>query len=106
MGLVRLNVANNAQSTLAESLTATATSMIVADATSFPEPPFRITADAEIIEVGAINRVTATFSNLLRAQEGTGAAVHAAGAPVENRFTAGTFGELAAAIDKARTYAP
>lgn len=106
MGLVRLNVTNNGQTTLAGGVTTTGTSMTVTDATSLPEAPFRVSVDAEIMEIGAINRVTGVLSNLLRGQEGTLAATHNSGAIVENRFTAGTFQELSAAIDRARTYAP
>jgi len=90
----RLKAANNAKTTLAAAIDAVQTSFTVTDASLFPDPPFRITVDAEIMEVGAIDRTTGTFSNVTRGVEGTTAAPHAAGASVENRFTAGTFGEL------------
>jgi hypothetical protein len=95
----RLNSSNNADTTLAAGITATSTSLTVADASLFPNAPFRITVDAEIIEVGAINRTTNTFSSLIRGQEGTTAASHSAGASIQNRFTAGTYAELATDAD-------
>ncbi|WP_205683760.1 hypothetical protein [Brevibacillus migulae] len=90
----RLQTANNAQTTLTASLTAAATSFTVTNAASFPNAPFRITIDGEIMEVGAINKSTNTFSSVQRGLEGTTAATHNAGAFVENRFTSGTYGEL------------
>lgn len=95
----RLKAANNARTTLAAAIDAVQTSFTVTDASLFPDPPFRITVDAEIMEVGAIDRVTKTFSNVTRGVEGTAAAPHAAGASVENRFTAGTYDELATSAD-------
>ena len=92
----RLRAANNAQSTLAAGITATATSLQVVDASSFPdEAPFRITINSEIIEVGAIDKPTNTLSGLLRGMEGTVAAPHNAGAVVRLMFTAGYYAELA-----------
>lgn len=103
---VRLNVANNAQTTLTGAISAAATSFVVADVSLFPASPFRITIDAEVMEVGTVNAVTKTFSDVIRALEGTAAATHNMGAAVENRWTAGTYNELVAAINEARTYAP
>lgn len=102
---VRLNVANNAATTLNGALTSAATSFVVVDVSLFPAAPFRITVDAEVMEVSAVNATTKTFT-VLRAQEGTTAATHNTGAVVENRWTAGTYNELVAAINEARTYAP
>lgn len=95
----RLKAGNNAKSTLAAAIDAVQTSFTVVDASLFPDPPFRVTIDAEIMEVGAIDRATNTFSSVTRGVEGTAAAPHAQGANVENRFTAGTLAELA---DKAQ----
>lgn len=103
---VRLNVANNAQTTLNGAITSSATSFIVVDASLFPAAPFRVTVDAEIMEVGAVDTGTKTFSSVLRGQEGTTATTHNSGSYVENRWTKGTYDELVAAINEARTYAP
>lgn len=107
----RLQVSNNAQTTLAASITAAAVTLTVANASNFPAAgPFRITIDAEIMEIATIDKSTNTFSGITRGLEGTVAAVHNAGASVENRFTAGSFAELGddaalrALIAQARTY--
>lgn len=107
----RLQVANNAQTTISASVTADDLSFVVANSTNFPAAgPFRITIDAEVMEVKTIDKATNTFSDITRGLEGTVAAVHNAGASVENRFTAGTFMELGddaalrALINQARTY--
>lgn len=89
----RLQSANNATTTLSAAMASTDTSLTVASASGFPAAPFRITIDTEIIEVGAVS--SNTFSNLIRGSEGTTAASHAINATVENRWTAGTYGELA-----------
>jgi len=80
---------------LTQAIDAAVTSFTVADASIFPVPPFRITIDNEIMEVGAKDNPTNTFSSVLRGQEETTAASHANDAVVENRLTAGTYGELA-----------
>lgn len=90
----RLKAGNNAQSTLVNAMTTTDTTIVVQSAALFPSAPFRITIDAEIMEVGVINKGTNTFSNVTRGLEGTNAAAHSAGAYVENRLTAGTYDEL------------
>lgn len=92
--MARLKSANNAQTTLSAAITSTTTSFTVADASLFPAAPFKITVDAEIMEVGVINTSTKTFSSVLRGQEGSVAAAHNSGASVENRFTAGSYDEL------------
>lgn len=89
-----LNAANNAKTTLAQAIDASATSFIVADASAFPDAPFRITVDNEIMEVGTINKATNTFSDVTRGVEDTVATSHDAGASVENRWTAGTYEAL------------
>lgn len=89
----RLKAANNAQTTLAANCTATDTVISVDDVSAFPDPPFRITIDAEIMEVTAVDYENKQFT-VQRGLEGTTAAAHNAGAMVENRFTAGTFDEL------------
>jgi hypothetical protein len=91
----RLKSANNALTTLVAGIDNAATTFTVVDASSFPVAPFMVTVGDEIMEVGAIDTGTNTFSSVSRGQEGTTAAAHSAGDPVENRFTAGTHGELA-----------
>lgn len=88
----RLNAANNAETTLASTITNSSTSLTVASGAAFPAAPFLVSIDDEIIEVGTKNGNT--FSDLLRGQEGTVAASHDQGAKVENRFTAGAYNEL------------
>jgi hypothetical protein len=95
----RLNSSNNAETTLAAAVSPTDTTFSVTDASLFPNAPFRITINAEIMEVGAIDRGTNSFSSILRGQEGTTAASHNAGTAVQNRFTAGTYSELATDVD-------
>ncbi len=93
----RLNYRNNSFTTLAESITNTATSFTVADGSALPEAPFRATLlsglnPVEIIEVGS--KSGNTLSGVIRGLEGTAAVSHAGGERVENRFTAQGLQEL------------
>ncbi|MGQ9698976.1 MAG: hypothetical protein ACUVRO_13415 [Armatimonadota bacterium] len=99
--MARLRAANNARTTLAQSISETANAFAVTNAAPFPDPPFRITVEREIMEVGLNDRNSNTFGSVQRGLEGTAAASHPAGAVVENRFTAGSYNELAtqAALD-------
>lgn len=92
--MLRLQAANNAGSTLAAGMTDVATSLQVADASSFPSAPFMITIEDEILEV---TEVAGTIFTVLRAQESTTAAAHNSGARVENLWTAGMYAELSQA---------
>jgi len=99
----RLKAANNAVTTLAESITADQTSFQVEDASPFPDGgPFRITMDGEVAEVGAIDKANNLFSEVIRGVEGT-AAPHDAGTVVANRFTAGAHAELVDVREAKRT---
>lgn len=69
-------------------ITAGATSLVVDDATKAPATPFRLKIDGELVLVGA--KAGTTFSSLTRGIEGTVAAAHADGAPVEHVLTART----------------
>lgn len=89
----RLQAANNAVSTLAASIGSNDTSLSLEDASSFPDPPFRITINAEVMEVGA--KSGNTFSSIQRGLEGSSKVSHDQGDYVENRWTAGTLAELA-----------
>lgn len=85
------NASNNAWSRLSSAISASATSLTVQGG-NWPEPPFLISIEDEIIEVN--NKSGNTFSNLVRGMEGTTPAPHPANARVENRFTAGTYSLL------------
>jgi YD repeat-containing protein len=98
----RLKAANNAHTVLVQAVGASDPTIYVQDVSKFPTPPFRISVDAEIMEVTAVDTNLKSFT-VLRAQEGTVAATHSIGAAVENRFTAGTLAELA---DKAQDVDP
>ncbi len=89
----RLNAANNAQSLLDGGISDTDVSMTVLDGSVFPEPPFLVTIEDEIIEVGA--KSGNVFSSLLRGREGTVAVAHASGIEVQNRMTVGMYDSLA-----------
>jgi hypothetical protein len=90
----RLNASNRAKTTLAQAINPTATTFIVADTSIFPDAPFLVTVEDEIMEIGEVSKATDTFSEVLRGREGTTAADHPEGASVENRFTAGMFNDL------------
>ncbi len=95
MGTTFLITKNNAISTLDANINDSVTSLDVVsgDGTLFPSTfPFHITLDDEIIEVAA--RSTDTLSSLIRAQQGTSAASHTAGAAVELRITAKHFDDI------------
>ena len=93
----RLNAANNAQSLLDGGISDTDVSMTVLDGSVFPEPPFLITIEDEIIEVGA--KSGNVFSSMLRGREGTVAVAHAGGVEVQNRMTSGMYDSLALGED-------
>jgi len=88
------NAANNAQTRLAQPLSASDTEFFVQDTSGFPEPPFVVTIGDEIIEVGSIDVGTGTMGDLVRGIEGTTPQTHSAEVRVENRFTAGTYHKL------------
>ncbi len=79
--------ANQAVSALSVAITATATSLVVASAATFPSvPQFRILIHSELLLVTAVNGTTFT---VVRGIEGTAAACHAANAVVTHIITAG-----------------
>ena len=96
--MVRLNVKNNSQTALTRDIGPSETSFTVEDPYSLPTPPFRMTIDEEIMEVGAKNDGTKTLSNVIRAQEGTAAQSHSSGSAVRGRFTAGMYDEIKQAV--------
>lgn len=94
-----LNLANFASTVLVSDMTYYDDFCDVEDASAFPDPPFRVRIDEEIIEVGAIDRTINRLSNLTRGVEGTVPAFHQLGAAVENVWTAGTYEGLVEAIE-------
>lgn len=88
----RLNMANQGWSTLSSDITDTDETLSVESVEPFPEAPFLISIGHEILEVTEINGNQFTVE---RGQEDTPASPHSEGALVENRFTAGTYNNLA-----------
>lgn len=79
---------NASQSTLGAAITATATSLTVADASSFPTSGnFRIIVESELMLVTAVSGTTFTVT---RGLEGSTAVTHAGGASVTHIVTAGS----------------
>jgi hypothetical protein len=98
MATTLLTVANNAESTLDGGINNSVTTLDVADGSVFPSTfPFHITIDTEIIAVGA--RAGNTLSSLTRAQQGTAAAAHNDGRPVQLRITAQHLSDLNTAVN-------
>ena len=93
--MTRLNYANRGVTALAAGMSDSDVSAEVDDASVFPAVPFRITINAEIIEVGSKDEATNIISDLERGKEGTTPMSHATGAVVENRITQGTLSQLA-----------
>src|SRR5690625_7062486 len=89
--MARLNAKNNAETVLAEAVGETETTFIVEDAGALPAPPYRLSIEDEIVEVSAVDGNTLTVE---RAVEDTQAGNYGAGTAVENRLTAGMYGEL------------
>ncbi|TXH53805.1 MAG: hypothetical protein E6Q97_12200, partial [Desulfurellales bacterium] len=89
---------NDAGGFLAATIAADATSLALTLLTDADEwgSSGQLTIDDEIIYFGSRSGVT--FSDLLRGQEGTTAASHAAGAVVENNITAAYHAVVSAAI--------
>lgn len=107
-----LRVQWGTRTTLAAAMTAAANSFTVASALGLPAPPLLVRigddAHAEVIKVGAVDATTGVCSNLTRAQRGSQAAAHAAGAVVEVFRTATQthwwFGEGSAGVQPLTTY--
>jgi len=88
-----LKVKNRASSSLTATISATDTSLTVStgDGAKFPDSNFHITIDNEILLCTSRTNDTLTVT---RAQEGTTAATHSAGALVQLRVTAAIIEEL------------
>lgn len=78
------NLANDYESTLSSGITAGDTSLVVASATGAPSANFRIRINNEIM---LVTNVAGTTYTVTRAQEGTTAAAHSAGAAVAHVMT-------------------
>lgn len=97
-----LKVKNNAESTLASGITAQATTLTVAPGQGerFPGDNFHITIDNEILKCTSRSGDVLTVQ---RAQEGTAAGAHSAGAKVQLRWTAAYVEELQTAVQQAES---
>jgi len=95
----RLNAANQAATTLDAAVASGDTSISVTDASVFPSAPFRATisdgSSDEIIEVGSVDTTNDNLDSLTRGLEDTTAQNWSLGDSVDQRFTAGTYSELA-----------
>lgn len=89
--MARLNASNNAKSLLVSDVDNSETKFEVEDASGFPDAPFRLSLEDEIVEVTKVDGNTFTVK---RAMEGTESSSHEEGTSAENRFTSGTYDEL------------
>src|SRR5690625_849189 len=95
-----VNASNNAVAKLSSNINSSQTSLTVDDASIFPDAPFLITVNEEIMRVTSVSGNSLTVQ---RGREGTSASSHNAGSTVENNFTAGTYQTLVDEI-KERVY--
>src|SRR5690625_4369701 len=91
-----VNASNNAVAKLSSNINSSQTSLTVDDASIFPDAPFLITVNEEIMQVTSVSGNTLTVQ---RGREGTSASSHNAGSTVENNFTAGTYHALVDEIE-------
>ena len=86
-----LNIGNNAVTTINDNNNVAEGDdrIKVTDITVFPDPPFRVTIDTEIMEVGDVDVVESELREITRGVEGTAATTHADGSTVSNFITAG-----------------
>jgi hypothetical protein len=90
--MARETYTNAAATTLNGAINNSTTSVVVADASTFPSGGnFRIIVDNEIMKVTSRSSNTLT---VVRAQEGTAAASHSSGVPVNHIMTAGFLSEV------------
>src|SRR5690625_2413498 len=92
-----VNASNNAVAKLSSNINSSQTSLTVDDASIFPDAPFLITVNEEIMRVTSLSGNSLTVQ---RGREGTSASSHNAGSNVENNFTAGTYQALVDEIKK------
>src|SRR5690625_1303855 len=92
-----VNASNNAVAKLSSNINSSQTSLTVDDASIFPDAPFLITVNEEIMRVTSLSGNSLTVQ---RGREGTSASSHNAGSNVENNFTAGTYQAVVDEIKK------
>jgi|SRR5690625_1848623 len=92
-----VNASNNAVAKLSSNINSSQTSLTVDDASIFPDAPFLITVNEEIMRVTSLSGNTLTVQ---RGREETSASSHNAGSNVENNFTAGTYRTLVDEVNK------
>lgn len=92
-----VNASNNAVAKLSSNINSSQTSLTVDDASIFPDAPFLITVNDEIMRVTSVSGNSLTVQ---RGREGTSASSHNAGSNVENNFTAGTYQALVDEVNK------
>src|SRR5690625_3817400 len=92
-----VNASNNAVAKLSSNINSSQTSLTVDDASIFPDAPFLITVNEEIMRVTSLSGNSLTVQ---RGREGTSASSHNAGSNVENNFTAGTYQALVDEINR------
>jgi len=97
------NAKNRARTVLTKDVSPIGSKIYVADVSVFPEPPFVVTIDDEIMLVVSKNSTNKTLG-VVRGYEGTTPKVHYKGASVENRFTAGTIQKIYEDVTKLKTY--
>src|SRR5690625_4641609 len=86
-----VNANNKAVAKLSNNINSSQTSLTVDDASIFPDAPFLITVNEEIMRVTNVSSNTLTVQ---RGREGTSASSHNVDSNVENNFTAGTYQAL------------
>src|SRR5690625_1835933 len=91
-----VNASNNAVAKLSSNINSSQTTLTVDDASIFPDAPFLITVNEEIMRVTSVSGNSLTVQ---RGREGTSASSHNAGSNVENNFTAGTYQALVDEIE-------
>jgi hypothetical protein len=89
--MARLNAANKAESVLAQAVSVDDLIIVVANASLFPNAPFKLSIEDEILEV---TEVVGNSFTVLRGQENTSIGTYVVGTLVENKFTAGSHNEL------------
>src|SRR5690625_1511597 len=92
-----VNASNNAVAKLSSNINSSQTTLTVDDASIFPDAPFLITVNEEIMRVTSLSGNSLTVQ---RGREGTSASSHNAGSNVENNFTAGTYQALVDEINR------
>ncbi|MDX1409431.1 MAG: hypothetical protein R3330_14890, partial [Saprospiraceae bacterium] len=94
-GMSAVNHSNTAVTTnLASGINDSVTSLTVDDATGYPNAPFHIRIESEVIYVGA--RAGTTFSSLIRGYDGTTAAAHTTTPDVDHVVVAADFQQAGA----------